>query len=154
MIHSWRITKSKHAGKAFSGTGAKTYGGRWNSAGIAMIYTAGSTSLVILEMLVHLQNQELLQSYVLFELEFDESFVTTIGITDLPRTWRKYPPTARLKQLGDLWVAENRSVVLCVPSVIVPRENNYLINPAHRDFAKIKINPKQPLQLDRRLTKE
>jgi RES domain-containing protein len=152
-IHAWRIVKSKHSANAFSGDGAKTFGARWNSLGTAVVYVAGSRSLAMLEMLVHLQSQELLNRYVLYEVTFDNSLTTAVDPTTLPRTWRKSPPPEGIQQIGDLWIAAAKSAILRVPSAIVPTEWNYLLSPAHPNFAKIKIGPKQPLQFDPRLIK-
>jgi RES domain-containing protein len=153
MIKAWRITKTKHAATAFTGGGAKTYGGRWNSAGTAVVYAAGSTSLAILEMLVHLQAQELMRRYAIFEVSFDEALMTSVDPATLPKSWRRFPSPASVQQLGDDWVAEAASAVLRLPSVIVPSEWNYLLNPAHPDFAKITIGPKQQIKFDPRLVK-
>lgn len=153
IIRAWRITKAKHSPTAFSGGGAKSYGGRWNSPGTAIVYTAGSTSLAILEMLVHLQAQELMQSYVSVEVSFDESLVKRIDATALPKTWRRSPAPAAVRQVGDEWVAEGSSAVLQLPSAIVPTEWIYLLNPSHSDFAKITIGPKQKITFDPRLVK-
>lgn len=152
-IQAWRIIKAKHATTAFTGGSAKTYGGRWNSPGTAVVYTAGSTSLAILEMLVHLQAQDLMRRYVIFEVSFDETLVTTVDPARLPKSWRRSPSPATVQQVGDAWVAGGTSAVLRLPSVIVPSEWNYLLNPAHPDFAKITIGPKQPIKFDPRLVK-
>ena len=103
-IHAWRITKAKHAATALSGSGAKAFGGRWNSPGTAIIYTAGSTSLAVLEMLVHLQNVELMQRYVLFKVSFDESLIEAVALSTLPKTWRKSPSQRAVQKIGDDWV--------------------------------------------------
>src|SRR4051812_19044383 len=100
-LRAWRITKAKHAAGAFTGSGAKAFGGRWNSPGTAMIYTAGSTSLAILEMLVHLSAMELLRRYVIFEVTFEASFVTPIPAAKLPKAWRQSPVPAAVQAVGD-----------------------------------------------------
>jgi RES domain-containing protein len=152
-VRAWRIVKGKHAAAALSGEGTKAAGGRWSSPGLAVVYTAGSASLAMLEMLVHLESQDLLKRYVLFEATFAESLVTSLDREDLPRSWRNSPPPAAAQRIGDAWLAEGRSAVLRVPSVVVPAEWNYLLNPAHADFARIAIGPKQPVQFDPRLVK-
>lgn len=152
-VRAWRITKAKHATTAFTGGGAKSYGGRWNSPGIAIVYTAGSASLAILEMLVHLQAHDLMRRYVIFELSFDRKLVKTVAAAALPKAWRRSPPPPTVQQVGDDWAAAASSAVLRLPSVIVPTEWNYLLNPAHPDFAKIAIGPKQPIKFDPRLIK-
>ena len=152
-VRAWRIVKAKHAATAFSGDGAKRYGGRWNTPGGAVVYVAGSMSLAMLEMLVHLQAQELLKRYVLFEVAFDEELVTGIAPRDLPKSWRKNPPPRAAQRLGDAWLAGEVSAVLRVPSAVAPAEWNYLLNPAHRDFARITIGSKQPARFDPRLIK-
>ena len=153
-IHAWRIVKAKHASTAFSGDGSNKYGARWNSPGAAVVYVAGSTSLAMLERLVHFHSsKELLYRYVLFEVIFDEALLTVIDVDALPKTWRKSPPAEALQQLGDAWIANAGSAILRVPSAIVSSEWNYLLNPAHPDFKRITIGPKQPVRFDHRLVK-
>ena len=152
-IHAWRIVKAKHAAAAFTGDSAKKYGGRWNRPGTALVYAAGSASLAMLEMLVHVQSQELLNRYVVFELRFEEALVTTVETAALPANWRKSPPPAAVQRVGDAWVAGGGSCVLRVPSSVVPTEWNFLLNPAHTDFAQIAIGPKVPVRFDPRLIK-
>ncbi len=152
-VRAWRIVKAKHAAAAFTGEGARLAGGRWNSPGTPVVYLSGSASLAMLETLVHLQSRELLKRYVLFEALFDERLVTAIEGKALPRTWRGSPPPAAVQRIGDDWFAQCRSAVLRVPSVIVPGEWNYLLNPSHPEFAAITIGPKTPVRLDPRLVR-
>lgn len=105
----------------------------------------------MLEMLVHIQSQELLKRYVLFEVVFDESLVTLVEPKTLPKAWRKSPPSPALQRTGDLWLAGGASAVLRVPSVVVPDDWNYLLNPAHPDFHHVTIGPRQPVRFDPRL---
>jgi RES domain-containing protein len=152
-LSAWRIVKARHAGGAFSGAAARTFGGRWNSPGTAVVYLAGSMSLALLEMLVHLQAHELLKRYVLFEATFDDTLVQSVDVKRLPRTWRRSPPSAMVQRVGDEWASGMSSAVLRVPSVIVPTEWNYLLNPAHRDFGGIAIGPRKLIEFDPRLIK-
>jgi len=138
---AWRIVKQKHARSAFSGEGARLYGGRWNSPGTAMIYTAQSQSLAVLEVLVHLDSPELLEKYLFFEVVIEAIFAEEFDPSRLPRNWRASPIPARLQAVGDEWVADGRSAVLRVPSVLVPAESSFLLNPRHPDFGKLQINP-------------
>ncbi len=150
-LTAWRIVKAKHAASAFTGLGAKLAGGRWNSPGVAIVYTAGSMALGMLEILVHVQREELLRRYVTFEVSFDESLVTAVEAGVLPRGWRRSPAPGSLRRIGDEWIASGTSAVLRVPSAVVPAEFNYLLNPGHGDFARIAIGPRQPITIDRRL---
>ena len=150
-VRSWRIVKSKHAAKALSGEGARKAGGRWNSPGVAVVYTAGSESLAILELLVHLQTESQLKRYVVFEVVFDHAKVLEVDARDLPRTWRDSPPSCTVQSIGDRWVADAASAVLRVPSVVVPTEWNYLLNLQHPDYAAVSVSRKQPARFDPRL---
>jgi RES domain-containing protein len=152
-IRAWRIVKAKYAASALSGEGARKYGGRWNTPGVAVVYAAGSLSLAILEMLVHLQSHELLGRYVSFEVAFDSGGVEDLDLTKLPKRWRKSPPPTTVQRLGDAWATSGKSCILRVPSSIVPAESNYLINPKHPDFAGVSHGPKQPIRFDPRLIK-
>jgi RES domain-containing protein len=150
-LTAWRITKRKHAKAAFNGEAARQFGGRWNQPGVAIVYTAGSQSLAALEMLVHLDSSELLQKYVLFEVGIEESLVTQVERSQLPRDWRADPPPEKVRALGDEWALAAVSAVLRVPSVMVPGEDNFLLNPRHRDFPQLRIGKPQPFQFDPRL---
>ncbi len=150
MPVGWRLVKSMHAATAFGGEGAARTGGRWNSYGRHVVYTSSSRSLAVLENLVHLDFPVAFQ-FVLFRLEFSEALVTTLPAKALPRDWRTDPPAGAAQKLGDQWLAEGRFSILAVPSAIVPEEINYLLNPAHADFAKIKIAAPEPFALDSRL---
>ncbi len=74
-VTAWRIFKPKHAAAAFTGEGARLYGGRWNSKGTAVVYAAGSAALAALELLVHLAPQRMLELYQLCDVTFDEKIV-------------------------------------------------------------------------------
>jgi len=150
---AWRITKRKHVKTAFSGSGARKYGGRWNSPGTAVVYTAQTQSLAVLEMLVHLDGPELLQRYALIGVEIEESLVREVGTADLPRNWRADPAPVGLRKIGDAWIASGVSPVLRVPSTLVPAESNFLLNPAHPEFEKLIVGDPIAVDLDQRLAK-
>lgn len=153
-LRSWRMVKRKHSSDAFSGEGARRFGGRWNSPGVPVVYTAEHASLAVLEILVHLQHAPLLQDYVLFRVDFEEAFVGPLDQSTLPRNWRAYPAPLTLRAIGDQWVADGRSAVLRVPSAIVPLEHLFLLNPQHTEFPRIKVGQPQPFSLDARLLKQ
>jgi RES domain-containing protein len=118
-----------------------------------MIYTAESQALAALEMLVHLDSPDLLKKYVLFEVSMDPSYVRDLDISTLPRNWKADPAPAKVQAIGDDWVAGGVSPVLCVPSTLVPGESNYLLNPRHPDFRKLRIGAMIPFQFDPRLAR-
>ena len=143
MPEAWRIVKEKHAATAFTGEGAAKAGGRWNSRGVAVVYTSGTKALAALENLVHL-NPLVLFKYVAIRIEFEESLVVRVPVKDLPPDWRAEPPPGSTKQLGDAWVRAGHSAVLALPSVIISGEPNFLLNPAHADFKRIvRVTPEE-----------
>lgn len=152
-ITAWRITKRKYEDAAFTGAGARKYGGRWNSPGTAIVYTAETQSLAILEMLVHLEAPDLLPEYVLAGVEIDESLVRQLERSELPRNWRAQPAPLELRRFGDEWIAAGNSAVLRVPSALAPGESNFLLNPAHPDFKKLIIHNPISFVLDERLAR-
>jgi RES domain-containing protein len=148
---AWRIVKARHAASAFEGEGASLEGGRWNSPGSPMVYTAGSASLAALEMLVHLGRGATLPAYVLIACSFDEMLVSRLDRSRLPAHWRSYPAPPELQLLGGEWLKGAASPVLEVPSAIIASEPNYLLNPRHRDFASITLSAPEPFAFDLRL---
>ena len=153
MITAWRITKNKYQDSAFTGEGAEVAGGRWNSQGTRIVYASSSISLSILEILVHLESISVLSSYSVIPFHFDESLAAELKEGDLLKGWAAHPPPVSSQRVGDSWVQEQTSLLLKVPSVVVPIESNYLLNPTHPDIDKIKIGHPVPLPLDERLTR-
>ncbi|CAN5904194.1 RES family NAD+ phosphorylase [soil metagenome] len=151
-ITLWRICAPQYADTAYSGEGARIFGGRWNSKGRAVIYASESIALAVLEQLVHVEDLAVLNEFVAVKAVLDESHVETLGTTSLPADWRAYPSPPSLRVVGDAWLSESRSLALRVPSVTVKRQYNYLINPAHPDLAGIETSDPEPLDLDPRIT--
>jgi RES domain-containing protein len=116
-----------------------------------MIYTAGSQALAALEMLVHLQVSDLLRHYRLIPVTFDAALIKTLDRITLPANWNRRPTPQAVRSIGDAWIASLESPVLEVPSVVVPGDSNYLLNPLHPRFAKLAIGDPQPFRFDRQL---
>ena len=149
----WRIVPPHRVADAFTGEGARLFGGRWNSPGVPMVYTAESKALAALEILVHVNEGELLNEYLCIPVTFEKQNFQTLEFSDLPDGWRKNPPPVSVQKLGTVWAAGKCSPVLKVPSVLISGESNYLINPQHRDFGLLKLGPPQPFEFDPRLLK-
>ncbi|MHB1841423.1 MAG: RES family NAD+ phosphorylase [Acidobacteriaceae bacterium] len=115
MIKAWRITKTTDIKTAFSGEGARLYGGRWNSKGIAVVYVAATRSLAMLEILVHMRNTRQTVHpipYMLFPASFDERLIEELPPSSLPADWDLEPPTDSTKSIGDAWVSAASTTVL------------------------------------------
>jgi RES domain-containing protein len=134
----WRIVTHRFAASAFSGEGARLFGGRWNRKGEPVVYTAQSRSLAFLEMLV--QDEPLRANYVLIPAEIPGDIARLkIDSKQLPKHWRTLEARETLQEIGNQWLRSAKYCVLEVPSAVIPAELNLLLNPAHRDFARIKI---------------
>jgi RES domain-containing protein len=151
MPSLWRVTKRAHAATAFDGKAAARFGGRGNSPGQRAVYTSGTKSLALLEILVHLDVGMPLPRLVAFTLTVDDGLVDRVRVVDLPRQWRTAVGIGATQRIGDEWLASGRSLALAVPSAIVPEEWNYLLNPLHPAFAKLRPGRAVPFLLDPRL---
>ncbi len=146
----WRITTRRFADQAFSGEGARLYGGRWNRVGQSVIYAAESRSLALLEMLV--QDEPLRAHYVLIPAHLTDAVsMETLDPNTLPSQWRTQAGREALQFLGGEWLQQMRSCVLAVPSAVVPAELNFLINPLHPDFKRVSLGAAETLETDLRL---
>lgn len=152
MPTAWRLVKRRHGRDPLDGRGARMHGGRWNSPGIAVIYGAESRALAALEVLARTESAALLEAFLLIAVSFPDTFVSGIGPRELPPRWRATPPGGESQAVGDAWVRRGASVVLRVPSVMIPAEHNYLLNPAHPDFGRLEIAPPEEFGFDPRLT--
>lgn len=151
MLRAWRIVHEDYLATAFSGEGARMAGGRWNSEGISVVYTASTLSLALLEMIVHLEIKETLKWFKAIPLRFSETLVRSVSPGALPLMWNSPQPLALTRTVGDTWVKQADVPVLCVPSAVVPNESNYLLNPNHPDFRQINIGQIIDLPADPRI---
>lgn len=153
-ITAWRITPAKYQPAAFDGTGSEEYGGRFNSVGTPVVYTSGSLSLATLEVLARTNKRSRLVGRICLPVTFEEHHVTARGASDLPEGWNARPYQPASQEVGDGWVRSKGSLVLQVPSVVVPSEQNYLINPHHPAFGELVFGEPVPLDPDPRLLRE
>jgi len=138
-VVGWRIVKAKHASTAFSGEGARLFEGRWNSSGVRIVYCSEHLSLAALEILVHTRPVTMADKFRAFRLVWSEALMTSLKESQLPKGWNAEPPGPASKRIGNDWIKNAQSAVLALPSVIVPLERTFLLNPHHRDLRTIKI---------------
>jgi RES domain-containing protein len=151
LIHLWRICRERHLAAAFSGEGARLYGGRWNSPGVRMVYTSTSLALAAMETFVHLEPNLRPDDLVAVEAEMAEEIATErLDLKSLPARWHAHRDES-LCALGDRWVRAATTVAWYVPSAAIRGEWNVLLNPAHPDFQSIKVFPPQPFEFDLRM---
>ncbi len=146
---SYRIANSRHADD-LSGEGSYLFGGRWNSVGVKMLYTAESSSLSILEVLAYVTNKTFATKNII-TLKIPNSSYREIPIEVLRTGWDVIPASSYTKKIGDDWIKSMESLVLIVPSVVNSRECNILINPLHPSFTDIEIIANEEFSFDRRL---
>ena len=147
----YRLCKEKYAGD-LSGKGAEIEGGRWNSLGTPLLYTSQSRALCTAEIAVHTPLGILPANYWIITIEFPEhAGIFEFDISKLPADWRSYPHPHAGQTLGDAWILSGKYLGMKVPSVVVPGDFNYLINPAHSLFPQVKVIAREPFEFDRRM---
>lgn len=158
-VRAWRIGTDTPAYTAddLTGTGAKITGGRWNREETPVVYTASSPALACLETIVHLGAGALPLNRYLVAIDIpDEVFAKRLRFEDLAPGakrvgWDAQPPGRVSLELGGTWLAACRAAILEVPSVIVPEDRNFLINPAHPDAIAIRATKLRRFEYDHRL---
>ena len=145
MRVGYRLCKRKYA--PANSDGARKAGGRWNSKGQPALYLADSVALAVLEVTVHAL--ELPTDYLLWRFHIPDDAITPVG--ELAPGWRDPKNVEVMRQIGTDWLREKRSAGLSVPSVIVPLERNYVLNPEHPAFFRIKWEGLGDFEFDQRL---
>ncbi|PRY11977.1 RES domain-containing protein [Pontibacter ummariensis] len=147
----YRLSKGRFA-KDLSGKGAELAGGRWNSKGVAMLYTSESIALCTVEVAVHMPLGIVPSDYHLVRIQVpNNASLKEIKSTDLPEEWESFPHPNVTQALGDAFILASEFLVLKVPSAAVQGTYNFLLNPRHKDFSKVKVMGTEPFQFDRRL---
>jgi RES domain-containing protein len=152
----YRISKAKYS-RDLSGDGARRAGGRWNLKGIPVIYTSDSTALATLEALVHTPLNLIPKDMSITSFELPNNLrIDKLPNSRLPKNWQTYPAPVQLARIGTDWLNKSASVALAVPSSVTPsgEGKNYLLNPRHPDFSKIKIRSVVPFVFNERLIKK
>ncbi|MFN0014091.1 MAG: RES family NAD+ phosphorylase [Saprospiraceae bacterium] len=148
----YRLSKSQYK-HDLSGKGAEIAGGRWNSRGVAMLYTSQSRALCLAEVLVHQPRGKLADDFWMVTIEVpDTALILRLSQEDLPADWRVWPPPFYLRSIGDSFVYDARYLALAVPSAVVPGDENLLFNPKHSDFPSLRIVEDVPFRFDPRLS--
>lgn len=150
----YRIDRKKYLRDTLKGIGASMSSSfRWNSEHTRMVYTSESRALALLEITAHLNGvMEIPTDRYLVEIEIPDTLkIQTLYIADLPKNWNAHPPSLLTQDLGDSFIQKMKVPVLRVPSSIVSKEFNLLINPNHPDSHKIKIISKERLAFDPRI---
>ncbi|MBS1620497.1 MAG: RES family NAD+ phosphorylase [Bacteroidetes bacterium] len=149
----YRISQEKFA-EDLSGNGARIFGGRWNSEGLFALYASASRSLALLETLAHTPAKMLnLKNYILLTLTIPDSIpVEELDKNKLTPGWDAPDTRPVTKRLGDRFLRSKSNLLLSVPSVLMPEENNFLINSVHPWIKKLKILSQRRITFDARLT--
>jgi RES domain-containing protein len=147
----YRLSRGKFKND-LSGRGAELAGGRWNSKGVAMLYTSESIALCTVEIAVHMPLGIVPLDYFLVRIEFpDDSLISILPSDTLPENWQTYPHSNITQEIGDNFILEEQYLVLKVPSATVQGNYNYLINPRHKDFKNVTVVETSAFEFDKRL---
>ncbi len=148
----YRLSKTEFAGD-LAGTGAKLYGGRWNNKGTACIYTSVSRALAVLEFASNVELEFVPNELSITTYELPEELCHVLKAKDLPKNWTETPSPQSSKDLGSSYFSDNSILCLRVPSVVVPEEYNYLINPNSDKIDTVKVVKITKFQFDSRIKK-
>lgn len=151
---AWRLDNEKWAAQSFNGFGASLEGGRWNSSGVLAVYASNHLAMAAQEKFVHLPRPLPKGSrFVKFRIHFGRLEVKRLDVPDLPPDWRAEPVPMSTQAIGDAWITAARTAILAVPSILIPEETNFVLNPAHRDFNRIEISEAEPFAFDPRMAR-
>lgn len=146
----WRLCRAVHAAGAFSGEGARRYGGRWNSRGVPMVYCSSSLALAAIELFVHLDPTQAPSDLVAISATLPEGEpARAVAQEELPPDW--WADSAATRELGDAWISGGSSLALRVPSVPIRAEWNILVNPLHLRMGDLRVDAAQPFVFDARM---
>ena len=146
----WRLCRAVHAAEAFSGEGARRFGGRWNSRGVPVVYASTSLALAAIELFVHIEPNQAPGDLVYLSAELPEDEpMRVIEPARLPAGWQADESLTR--SLGDAWIQEAATLALRVPSVPIPPDWNVLINPRHPRAGEIRVDAPRPFVFDARM---
>ena len=147
-MECFRITHAQYVDTLYASGRA----GRWNAEKQRLIYTAASRSLACLENVVHRSGRGLNALFKVMVIYIpDDLYIENLDTSQLPEQWYQSVYVPECKRVGDAWLNSQRSPVLKVPSAIIPNEYDYLLNPLHQDFEKIRLIATEDFRFDMRI---
>ncbi len=151
MPQFYRIVQAHWAATALDGEGARLYGGRWNSPGVAAVYLAESRALAALEILVHAPREALVLDWIVIEVEIPDSMIERVPSAKLPVNWRMHPSSQTAQTFGSRWLRDYQNLALRLPSAVIPEESSLLLNPLHPAMRDMKPGKPSAFSFDSRL---
>jgi RES domain-containing protein len=149
LTRVYRILRKRYAKTPFDSEGAYRYGGRWSSPGTRLAYASEHLSLAMIEYFVHLDRDDPPPDLVMAAADVpDDVSRVSVSPGSLPATWRRTPAPAKLASIGDRFARRRRDAILVVPSALAPDESNWLLNPDHPDFRRVRTHPPAPFAYD------
>lgn len=153
-LTAYRLCAPQWVSTALSGEGSRRVGGRWNSPGIPAVYVGESRALTALELLVHLPSPlSRAREFILLEISFPSELILSPSVINTIPDWAQEPPRKGSMMRGDDWLEGRRHLGYRLPSTIIPEESIYLLNPAHEQFAQVRLESQQSFYFDSRLAK-
>lgn len=143
----WRLARRKFS--RLDGDGARRFGGRWNSKGTPAVYASEHLSLAVLEFLVHVDPDELPDDLLAYEIDVPDDIVVD-HLATIPPDWDSIESPESCRDAGSDWLLSCTSLALAVPSVVIPRERNYMLNPRHPDIDRVRVISSKPFRFDER----
>jgi RES domain-containing protein len=141
----WRISNFAD----LSGDGGLLIEGRWHFRGTPIVYCTDHPSTALLEILVHATRYTVPDYYQLLEIEVPDNIEPFAP--DVPQDWER--DIDQTRRIGARFIADGISSLMDVPSVIMPKARNFLLNPAHTDARRIRIVETYRYPFDSRLIK-
>jgi RES domain-containing protein len=146
----YRIGKTKHKDD-LSGEGARLFGGRWNHKFVPCIYTSESRALALLEYTVNVMVENIPDILSITTIEIPDNLITEIQIESLPLGWNMSPTPSITKDFGTKLLKRGADPVLRLPSSIITREYNYILNPRHAESKNFSIIDMEDFVYDKRI---
>jgi len=154
-MRAYRIAKaidSNRGAEIMAGEGGLRGSARWHTKGRPIIYTATSQALATLEIAVNLKKLRVIPAYRVLEVEVPDNLVVSIDETMLPPGWdRKDGEPLLARSIGDRWLAHQVSAGLRIPTSVIPKEYNILLNPVHPEFAQVTFGDPLDFPFDPRI---
>jgi RES domain-containing protein len=150
-MRAFRLCKERYSASVLSGDGGRHADGRWHRQGRPIVYCAGSESLAVLELRVHIGQFLPRERFIMHAINVPDETIELLSHAALPPGWNSVPHSTLSQNIGDAWLEQQRSLALQVPSIHSKSDCNILLNPAHPSAAQVSIDNARIYLFDPRL---